>query len=146
MFPYLDPGHIHLLHDFHLLFHLFVQLLFEFGWLQVVHVTITVEQVTFQCLSWLRLCITGSLCILLVVSIAVVPGTVVTLQLYGKNNKSMKKTWINMLKVVRPLYFYLMILRSEFSKYWHRASQWHCDSTINQKYGVTDVDFEKIMR
>jgi hypothetical protein len=70
---YLNPGHIMLLHFFHLLLNRRVQFVFKLERLHVIHIPIAVEQISLKCSSWPLLRISGCLGLLLIIAIAVIP-------------------------------------------------------------------------
>jgi len=70
---YLNPWHIMLLHFFHLLLNRCIQFMFKFKGLHVIHISITVEQISLKSSPWSFLCISGCLGFLFIISITVIP-------------------------------------------------------------------------
>lgn len=70
---HLDPGHVVVLHLFHLRLDQLVQFVLKLEALHVVHVPVAIKQVPLQRRSRLLLSVSGRLCFVLVVSIATVP-------------------------------------------------------------------------
>lgn len=70
---YLNPWHIMLLHFFHLLLNRCIQFVFKFKRLHVIHVPITVEQISLKCSPWSFLCISCCLGFLFIIPITVIP-------------------------------------------------------------------------
>lgn len=62
-----------LLHFFHLFFNRSIQLVFKLEGLHVIHVPITVEQISLKRSPWSFLCIPGCFGFLFIVSITVIP-------------------------------------------------------------------------